>query len=134
MFYVFPITIPANTLATAKTKTTLKLTAGRITRVHLEFPAGHVGLTHIHVNCGLHQVWPTNPDANFSSSNETISFLEDLQMDYPPFTLEAYAWNLDDTYEHTITLRIELESLKAGRSLAEEIAALLEQPEEVLAG
>jgi len=134
MFYVFPITIPANTPATAKTKTTLKLTAGRITRVMLEFPAGHVGLTHIHVNSGLHQLYPTNPDANFSSSNETIDFAEDLSMDIPPFTLQAYAWNLDDTYEHTITLRIELESLKAGRSLAEEVAALLMPVEEVPAG
>ena len=134
MFYVFPITIPANTSEAQRTRTTLKLTAGRITRVHLEFPAGHVGLTHIHVNCGLHQLWPTNPDADFSSSNETISFIEDLLLDIPPFTLTAHAWNLDDTYEHTITLRIELESLKSGRSLAEEIAALLEQPEEVAAG
>jgi len=124
VFYVFPITIPAGTLESAKTKTTLKLTAGRITRVHLEFPAGHMGLTHIHINVGLHQLYPTNPDADFSSSNETISFVEDLLLDRPPFEVQAHAWNLDDTYEHTITVRLELESLTPGRSLAEELREL----------
>jgi len=134
VFYVFPITIPANTPATAKTKTTLKLTAGRITRVMFEFPAGHVGLTHIHINSGLHQLYPTNPDADFSSSNETIDFAEDLVMDLRPFTLEAYTWNLDDTYDHTITVRLEVEAPKQTRSLAEEVAALLMPVEEVPAG
>ena len=124
MFYVFPITIPANTPDTAKLKTILPVTAGTVKRVMVEFPAGHVGLTHLHINRGLAQVWPTNPDASFKSSNETIEWAEEYVLDTPPYQLEAYAWNEDDTYDHTITVRLELAALVVVKSLVGEIKSL----------
>jgi hypothetical protein len=125
VIYVFPLTLPANTPEAAKLKTVLPLTAGKVTRVMVEFPAGHVGLTHLHINRGLFQVWPVNPDASFKSSNETIIWEEEYDLDTPPYQFEAYAWNEDDTYEHTITVRIALEALEVQRSLVEEVKALL---------
>ena len=125
MIYVFPITIPANTAETAKLKTTLALTRGQISRVNIEFPAGHVGLTHLHLNRGLYQVWPSNPAANFKSSNETIIWEEMYELDTPPYQLEAYAWNEDDTYEHTITVRLVLDPAVVKASVFEEIKSLL---------
>jgi hypothetical protein len=124
MIYVFPITIPANTPETAKQKTILPLARGRVTRVMVEFPAGHVGLTHLAINRGLFQLWPVNPESAFKSSNETIIWEEDYNLDTPPYELEAYAWNEDDTYEHTITVRIVLESLGVVSNLADQISAL----------
>jgi hypothetical protein len=124
VFYVFPLTIPVNTPETAKQKTTLKLTVGKITRVMLEFPAGHVGLTHLHINRGLYQLWPANPDASFKSSNETIIWQEDYDLESPA-EFEAYAWNEDDTYEHTITVRLELTPSAETLNLWEEIKKLL---------
>jgi hypothetical protein len=125
VFYVFPITTPANTLESAKQKTTLKLTSGRITQVQVQFPSGHIGLTHISLNVGLYQLYPANPEAQFSSSGETICFVEDITLASPPYEMEAYTWNEDDTYEHTITVRIHIEPATATRTLAEEVAALL---------
>jgi len=124
MFYVFPITIPANTAETAKQKTTLKLTRGKITQVQVHFPSGHVGLTHIGLNCGLHQFLPTNPEATFSSSGETISITEDFALESGAYELEAYTWNEDTIYEHTITVRVQLEALPEQKSLVDEIKAL----------
>jgi len=125
MFYAFPITIPANTPETAKLETVLNLSAGNITRVNIEFPAGHVGLTHISINRGLHQLWPTNPDAALSSSNETIAWEEEYVLDDQPYLLHAYAWNEDDTYEHTITVRIELHELPAQTSILDTLKGIL---------
>lgn len=125
MFYVFAITTPANTAETAKLKTTLYLTRGKITQVQVHFPSGQVGLTHISVNRGLHQFLPTNAEAKFSSSGETISIAEDFLLDTAPFQLEAYTWNEDATYDHTITVRVQLEALPEQRSLVAEIKALL---------
>lgn len=125
MFYVFPIAIPANTPETAKQITTLQLTRGTIKRVNIEFPSGHVGLTHIHINRGLYQVWPSNPDADCSSSNETIIWVEEYKLDTPPYAFVAYTWNDDDTYDHTITVRLELEPLAVTPSLVDEIKQLL---------
>lgn len=125
MFFTFPITIPANTPATAKLKTILPLTRGTVTHVNIEFPAGHVGLTHLGINRGLNQVWPTNPDATFKSSNETIIWEEKYELDVAPFQFEAYAWNEDDTYDHTITIRIELKAIPVTASILDEIKSLL---------
>ena len=125
MIYVFPLLIPANTLETAKQRTVLALARGRITRVMIEFPAGHVGLTHLYIRRGLFQVWPANPEVNFKSSNETILWDDDYDLTAAPFELVAYAWNEDDTYEHTITVRIVIEAPAVERSLVEEVKALL---------
>lgn len=124
MFYVFPITIPANTPETASLKTLLPLTAGKITQVQVQFPAGHLGLTHLRLNRGLHQILPTNTEATFSSSGETIPIAEDFLLDTAPYQLEAYAWNEDTVYDHTITVRVQLEALAVKTSLVDEIKAL----------
>jgi hypothetical protein len=125
VFYVFPITIPANTAETAKQRTTLKLTRGKITQIQVHFPSGHVGLTHITLNSGLYQFLPTNPEATFSSSGETISITEDFVLDSGAFELEAWTWNDDAIYDHTITVRVQLEALPEQKSLVDEIKSLL---------
>jgi hypothetical protein len=134
MIFVFPITIPANTPETAKQKTILPLARGRVTRVMIEFPAGHVGLTHLYIRRGLFQVWPANPEVNFKSSNETIIWDEDYALSTPPLQLEAYAWNEDDTYEHTITVRIVLEPAKAAVDILDELRTLLTSQEATAGG
>ncbi len=125
MFYVFPITTLANTPEASKLKTILQLTRGKITQIQVHFPSGHLGLTHIGINRGLHQFYPTNPEATFSSSGEAIVFAEDYDLSTPPLQLEAYTWNLDDTYPHTITVRIKVEPLAEAKSLVDEVKALL---------
>ncbi len=125
MFYVFPITTPANTPESAKIKTILQLARGKITQVQVHFPSGHLGLTHIGINRGLHQFYPTNPEATFSSSGEAIVFAEDFELTADPLQLEAYTWNLDDTFAHLITVRVELQPLAEKKSLADDIKALL---------
>ena len=124
MIYVFPITIPANTPATAKLKTILPLSRSRIIGVMVQFPAGHVGLTHLALNIGLHQMFPTNPEAAFSSSGETIDWPEDFTLDKDPCQMEAYAWNDDTTYDHTITVRVVCEALAERTSILDEIKQL----------
>ena len=125
MFYVFPVTTPANIPEASKQKTILPLAQGKITQVQVHFPSGHIGLTHIGVNRGLHQFLPTNAEAMFSSSGETITIAEDFPLDTAPYQLEAYTWNEDATYPHTITVRVQLEALPEQRSLVDEIKALL---------
>lgn len=125
MLFVFPILVPANTPQSAKKKTTLQLTAGTITRVMLQFPAGALGLDHISLNNGLNQVWPANPDATFQTSDEVITWLEEYVLDTAPYTLDAYTWNDDDTYDHTITVRLELTPAAAQSGLLDQVKSLL---------
>jgi hypothetical protein len=125
MIYVFALTIPANTSEANRLKFLLPVTAGKVIRGMVEFPSGHCGLTHLRICRGLVQLWPTNPDAQFKSSNETIDWEEAYELSTPPFEFQAYAWNDDDTYAHTITIRLVIESTPAEQNLVAQIEALL---------
>jgi len=127
MMYVFPITTPAATPPTAKLKTILPLACGKITRIDIQFPSGLQGYAHLALNRGLHQLFPSNQAGDFASSQETIWWNENYDIDQAPFQLEAFTWNLDNTYPHTITVRIVLEPITITTDLTAELAALLAQ-------
>lgn len=106
MIYRWKISIPKNTLEGSKLKTTLKMERGVVHQIDIVFPSGPVGLAHIQINRGLHQVWPTNASGSFAADNTMISFKEYYEIISKPLQLEAYTWNLDDTYDHSIIIRI----------------------------
>lgn len=106
MLYDFALIIAASTTEASPTEQELKLTYGVIHRVEIEFPPGCAGLAHIALDYGKHQVWPTNPERSFASDNHVIAWNDHLPLSYAPFTLKLRGWNEDDTYPHTITVRI----------------------------
>jgi hypothetical protein len=108
MFYEFKLTIPANTPATDPTEQTVQLSPGIISHVELQFPRGTVGLVHVVVRRALHQVWPTNPDGDIAAEGINVSWADDYDLSEPPFELTLSGYNLDDTFDHTITFRFEL--------------------------
>ena len=108
MFYEFTLTIPANTPATAPVESEVVLDHGRIVAVEVQFPRGCVGLVHVTINRELHQLWPSNPDGNIAGEDARISWSEDHPFLEVPYTLQLWGWNLDDTFPHTITFRLNL--------------------------
>jgi hypothetical protein len=128
--FVFGITTPASTSYASRKKTVLPMARGKITRLDLQFPPGVQALAHIVLTRGLHQLFPTNPEGDYASSAETIWWPENEDLAQPPFQLEAYTWNLDTTYPHTITVRITLEPITPATTLWEEVKQLFAaQPE-----
>jgi len=126
MIFVYAITTPANTPASAPLITTLLLDAGTITRIDLQFPLGVSAVAHIQLSQGLNQVFPTNPDGAFATSNETITWNEDYDLDQPPYRLTATTWNTSSTYSHTITVRIVMTpAAQPGSDLKSQIESLL---------
>jgi hypothetical protein len=122
--FVYPITTPHSTSYANRQKTVLPLARGKITRMDLQFPPGLQALAHIVLTRGLHQFFPTNPEGDYASSAETIWWPESEELDQPPFSLEAYTWNLDDTFPHTITVRITLEPIAPTSTIWEEVKQL----------
>lgn len=106
MIYNYKITIPKDTAETNLFEQDIKLTHGIIHKVEFLFPPGPVGLAGIAIFDAIHQVWPTNTGTYFISDNETISYPEHHPILIEPFLLRAKAYNTDDTYEHSITVRI----------------------------
>lgn len=106
MFYDFPLLIPANTTPVKPVSMDCTICPGVIDRVMFIFPPGAAGLAHVRVARGGHQLWPSNLDGSFASDGEFLDFTESYSLDETPYTLLFSGWNLDDTYSHTITLRL----------------------------
>lgn len=106
MIYVFDYETEKIKYATEKLKTVLQLTHGVTYKLDVVFPPGPAHLLHVQIKDALHPVWPSNPDADFAGDNHTISFDDEYPLTQPPFTLQAYTWNEDDTFNHRVIIRI----------------------------
>ncbi len=113
MIYSFAVSIPANTSKDNKQKTVLELTAGVIHQVEIVFPIGCAGFAFASIASGVNQVWPTNPGEYFNGDNESISFKEFYSLKIEPYHLDILSYNLDDTYDHTVIIRLGI--LKASK-------------------
>ena len=123
MFFEYALTIPANTAAASPTESLVALSAGRLVAVAVQFPRGCVGLVHTVAHRSEHQLWPTNPDGSIVGEGAMISWAEDLVLEDDPYTLRLRGWNLDDSYQHTVTWRFNVLPL-AGVLADRERAAL----------
>ena len=72
MFYAWNLELPFGKTEATQTKLILELEKGTITRFEITFPHGCAGLVYVHVNDALHQVYPKNPDYQFSGNGQTI--------------------------------------------------------------
>lgn len=106
MQYDFAITIPANTPADAPQETELQLTAGILHSVWIEFPPGCAGLAHVRIGQPEANFLPSNPDGSFAGDSCVIPIMEYKELISGADLLKAFCWNLDDTYPHTVTIRL----------------------------
>lgn len=106
MIFAMDITTPANTPATAPVYTTIPATRGLVYRVEFDFPPGALGLHYVAVSEGLHQLWPTQPHTWFHPDGLVIGFDETYPKLSPPYEFTAISYNLDDTYDHLVQVRI----------------------------
>lgn len=118
MFYEFAVAVPAYTLEVWPVKQVLKLTAGIIHHVEVEFPAGCRGYVYCKLLHQEHQLWPTNPQGSFRGEGYIIPITEYYPLVEAPYSLKAVAWSPDAIYDHTLRVRVgvlteeELEPLK----------------------
>ena len=106
MIYNFSFTSQKYVAGNTMNIETLKLCYGVIHKLDILFPAGCAGLVLCSVHSALHQIWPSNTDEYFSSDDEVISFREHRPLLTEPYSLELWHFNTDDTYNHSITVRI----------------------------
>lgn len=110
MIYTANITTLKNRAKTNLKKTLIRVTKGLVFKVEFFFPPGSAGLMGLAVFDGLYQVWPSSVGEFFLSDGETISF-EDLYLkESAPFEFQCYTYNIDDTHEHLVGVRIGLVS------------------------
>lgn len=107
-FYEFDVTAPANTPVNNPTLLVARLIPGVIVQWEIAIPPGVQGLTGSFVRRGGHQIVPANPDAYIKGDDDRIVWQDSYQFLDEPLYLSLLTWNLDDTFPHTITFRINL--------------------------
>lgn len=109
MFFEYDITYPPNTPKKNEQVNILRLTRGIVKRVELVFPRGVAALTGVRIFRGSVQVIPLNYPAWIETDGETVRINTNIDLTVNPYELEVRGYNIDDTYPHTIRVRIEME-------------------------
>lgn len=116
MLFEYPLTVLADTAEGEGEPLQCLLSAGVVTRVAVQFPAGCAGMVHVSIWRGEHQVWPVNLDEAISGEDAIVSWPESYDLDDEPFGFEVRGWSPGTTYPHVITFRFALLSLEEAQS------------------
>lgn len=125
MNYVYDITTPANTARASPTITRSRVGTGRCVKIWVYFPPGNAGLHHIKIMHGVHQLWPTNPEGDFSGDSVLIELPDDWDIPWKGWQIKFITWNTDDFFPHRVTFGMSiLEEATPPRWLGRIIRAL----------
>lgn len=113
MLFATSITTSAGTVKASAKSSQMLIGRGLIYRVEIDFPPGSLGLLHIQVFDGSYQLYPTTPEESINGDDRLISF-EDMYLKLePPWELKVLTWNLDESYDHSLNLRIGVAETEA---------------------
>ena len=113
MIYTASIDTVKNTAKAAAQVTRLSVAKGLVYRVEVEFPPGCCGLLHCQIFDGSYQVYPTSRDDSFHSDARNIGFDDCYLKQAAPFEFTIRTWNLDETWDHAVQVRIGLAGSEA---------------------
>lgn len=116
MYYQETVTIPASTSKNEALKRTLRLNSGIIRRILVGFPDGACGLVHVQVFDKSWQVLPWTLGESLCWNNYVFDLSMHYELKSEPYALTIYAWNDDDTYEHTVFVGVVLDEMAIERS------------------
>jgi len=74
--------------------------------VNLRFPPGPSGLLDVSIFYGIHQIFPHDEGQVFAGDDEVIAWQEYWLLPESPCTVTIHTQNNDDTYEHSVQVRI----------------------------
>lgn len=108
MLYTVELTIPPNTELNTYVSNRVHMLPGTITEIDIRFPPGCSGLARVAIFEKEHILWPTPGDVWFYADTFPITFTEDYVIREDPFTLEVRGYNIDNLYEHTVLVMINV--------------------------
>jgi len=117
--YSYEITTPAS----SEKETEIEVEGDFISYVNIRFPPGPSGLLKLAIFYGIKQIFPHDESSYFQGDDEVIEWQEYWKLPESPCKLIIKTVNEDDTYEHTVYVRIAV--MKREESLAYQIASAI---------
>jgi hypothetical protein len=109
--------LPKNTAITSYLSFTMRLPVSVSERLWVEFPSGCAGLVGVQLWRGVNQIFPIPAGTWFRSNGFVFSFKFTHFFDTEPFDVEFRGYNLDDTFQHTPWVALELHGIPDEQSL-----------------
>lgn len=109
MYYQAQLVVPRNTLKSNPLVYRLNVYPGVTEEVWVGFPPGCAGLVHVQIWDKGWQVWPTTPGTSFCWDNYIFNFEDRYPITAEPLQFVVKAWNLDDTFDHSIFFAVTIE-------------------------
>jgi hypothetical protein len=113
LYFCWDITIEADTKDTNPLKQWLKLPKGIITHIDVKFPAGCHGMVQIRLFRENLQLIPLSSDEWVTGDDETIPTNTYYELLDDPYKLQFKGCSPDCDYDHTVTVRIEVQPEQA---------------------
>jgi hypothetical protein len=102
MAFVIEVTSPCNTLITEPSSESLRLPPCYLQEIYLDFPAGCAGLVGVYFSYQSTQIIPANRGNYYKGNGILIPIKSNIPIQEEDYTLTMFAYNLDDTYPHTV--------------------------------
>ena len=113
MLFTAEVVVPKNTTSIDPVVQILPIAHGILTWVSVCFPPGCAALARCVILHHEHQIAPSTENMNLAGDTFPIEWAEYYESYQPPYELKIKAWNEDDTYPHTITVRVAVLPRKA---------------------
>ena len=104
MYYQISRIIPANTPKSKPLRVDVEITESFISAIFVFFPPGPCGLAGFRILVGNWQFFPSIHDEWFSGDDMTLLVPVYYWLEHIPEIFRVEFYNLDDTYEHLITV------------------------------
>jgi hypothetical protein len=109
MFFVWDILIEADTTEAKPLIEWLELGKGIVTHVDIKFPAGCHGMVKVRLFQEALQLVPLTEDEWVTGDDEAVPTETYCELLDKPFKLKIVACSPDTDYDHTITVRLEIQ-------------------------
>lgn len=81
---------------------------GTIKKATISFPDGCHGVCHVHIDAGLHQIYPTNPEGDYALDGFTLVIEDPFKIADGVKKLQLRGYN-KGIYEHEIKVTFTIE-------------------------
>ena len=118
MIFAKELTVETTNTIDDPTVEILKIARGIINWVSIQFPPGCHRLVHCVILHHEHQIAPSTESMSLAGDTFPIEWTEYYESYQPPYELKIKVWTEDETYPHTIDVRVSILPRKAIIALA----------------